>query len=352
MARIPLLPILSLAGVVAAAVVVATGKPPLLPAAPLHAPGQSPYPRTVAGAGLVEPRSRAIAVGTPIAGVVRTVHVAVGDRVQVGQPLLQIDDRSLQAELAVRQAQQRAAAARLAQLAALPRPEDVPAAAARAEAAKVRHDEALALLANLAGVAEPGAVRREDLQQRQFAVAAAAAGRAAADAELARLQAGAWERELEAARADVAAAQAAAAQAAVEIERHIVRAPQAATVLQVDVRAGEHVVAGAGAGGAPLLLLGDVDVLHVRVDVDENDAWRVRPGAAAVAHLRGDPTRRAELRFVHIEPFVVPKRSLTGSSFERVDTRVLQVVYAFDPKAMPAYVGQQVDVFLAAEGER
>jgi hypothetical protein len=52
------------------------------------------------------------------------------------------------------------------------------------------------------------------------------------------------------------------------------------------------------------------------------------------------------LRFVRIEPYVVPKRSLTGDSLERVDTRVLQIVYAFDRPAFPVYVGQQVDVFI------
>ena len=35
----------------------------------------------------------------------------------------------------------------------------------------------------------------------------------------------------------------------------------------------------------PLLLLGNVEPLHVRVDVDENDAWRVRPEAPAVAFV-------------------------------------------------------------------
>jgi hypothetical protein len=47
-----------------------------------------------------------------------------------------------------------------------------------------------------------------------------------------------------------------------------------------------------------------------------------------------------------VEPYVTPKTSLTGSSSERVDTRVLQVIYRFDRRAIPAYVGQQVDVFI------
>ena len=52
------------------------------------------------------------------------------------------------------------------------------------------------------------------------------------------------------------------------------------------------------------------------------------------------------LRFVRIEPYVVPKRSLTGDSLERVDTRVLQVIYEFQRPSFPIYVGQQVDVFI------
>jgi len=45
---------------------------------------------------------------------------------------------------------------------------------------------------------------------------------------------------------------------------------------------------------------------------------------------------------------VLPKRSLTGDTTERVDTRVLQAIYEFAPSEFPAFVGQQVDVFIAA----
>jgi hypothetical protein len=66
----------------------------------------------------------------------------------------------------------------------------------------------------------------------------------------------------------------------------------------------------------------------------------------AVASLKGHSELKIPLKFVRIEPYVVPKRSLTGDSLERVDTRVLQIVYAFDRPEFPVYVGQQVDVFI------
>jgi hypothetical protein len=69
---------------------------------------------------------------------------------------------------------------------------------------------------------------------------------------------------------------------------------------------------------------------------------------AALARLRGNPEISASLAFVRFEPYVLPKRSLTGEATERVDVRVLQAIYEFAPSEFPAFVGQQVDVFIAA----
>jgi hypothetical protein len=84
------------------------------------------------------------------------------------------------------------------------------------------------------------------------------------------------------------------------------------------------------------------------VDVDENDASRVRPAASATAYLRGNRQVNTPLKFVRFEPYVVPKKSLTGDTTERVDTRVLQVIYSFDRNNLPIFVGQQMDVFIEA----
>jgi hypothetical protein len=103
-------------------------------------------------------------------------------------------------------------------------------------------------------------------------------------------------------------------------------------VARIDVMAGDRVKA-----GQPLFAIDDRDY---RAAVDQGDA--------ALARLRGNPEISAPLTFVRFEPYVLAKRSLTGDTTERVDTRVLQAIYQFSPSAFPVFVGQQVDVFIAA----
>jgi HlyD family secretion protein len=139
------------------------------------------------------------------------------------------------------------------------------------------------------------------------------------------------------------------AQVKAEIARHLVRAPVDGEILRLTLRPGEYLVSG---GAAPLLLFGEDASLYLRVDIDESDAWRIRPGAAAMAFARGSPHIRVPLRFEYIEPYIVPKTALTGQSTERSDTRVLQVLYSFDRDGEPLYAGQQMDVFIQAGPDR
>src|SRR5262249_41633835 len=88
------------------------------------------------------------------------------------------------------------------------------------------------------------------------------------------------------------------------------------------------------------------------VDVDEHDIPRFRKGAKAHASPRGNPALVYPLRYERVEPYVVPKKSLTGDNTQRVDTRVLQVIYSLEAGKLPVvYVGQQMDVFLESGAE-
>jgi multidrug resistance efflux pump len=308
-------------------------------------PAENPFPNTVAGAGLVEPQTENISVGSPVPGVVVEVKVRVGQKVKAGEPLFRLDDRELKAELAVRRSMLGDATAAVARLDAMPRPEEVPPAEAQAREAKADWENwerqwarGEALLTNKAMTEE------EFFERKQSAIQARERyNRAAADAKL--LKAGAWEYDKRVAQAAVDRAQAQVRQIETDLDRLVIRALVDGEVLQVNVRPGEFV-------GAPpdqaLIVLGNVTQLHVRVDIDEYDIPRFIPEAQARATLKGQPDVSFPLKFVRVEPYVIPKRSLTGDNTERVDVRVLQVIYAIDTTGKRLFVGQQLDVFVDA----
>ncbi len=154
------------------------------------------------------------------------------------------------------------------------------------------------------------------------------------------------EAQVAAARAELNAAVAEVDSIKWLMERLKVLAPRDGTVIQVNIRAGEYA---ATAPKNPAMIIGETDRLQVRADVDEQNATRIRPGQKARASLKGDPSVSFPLEFVRVEPYIIPKVSLTGAGTERVDTRVLQVIFSLErPETPPIYVGQQVDVFIEA----
>ena len=346
MIRKYVLPLLALCGVIFAIYSVVITSRPLPAAQPVVEPSLAPFPVYVAGAGIVEASTQNIAIGTPVSGLVIEVLVQVGSRVKAGDALFKLDGRDLQAERLVRQAALQTAEEQLARLTRLPRPEELPAAEARVREAEAGLADMRAQFSMAESLTDTRAMSREELTRRYFAVQTAEAKLAEARAQMALLKAGAWKHDLNVAKAEVATAQAQIKALDMNLERLTVRAPVAGEILQVNIRQGEF--APAGALQTPLMLLGNTDRFHVRVDVDEQEAWRIRPQAAAATFVRGNRDLTASLVFERIEPYIVPKRSLTGESTERVDTRVLQVLYSFPRDALPVYVGQQMDVFIEA----
>ena len=288
------LPVLAAVGIALGVATVMSGNQPKPVAQPVAQPARAPFESFVAGSGIIEASTENIAVGTPVSGLVMEIYVKWGDRVRAGDPLFKIDDRDLQANLLVAQANVKQAEANLA--------------------------EAKNQLQRAQSVPDKRAISVEDLQNRRDAVAIDEAALQSVKAQVEQIR--------------------------IEIGRRTVRALVPGKVLQIKTHAGEF--AQGGVLATPLMLLGDDTRLHVRVDVDENDAWRFRPGAAAVAFVRGNPDLKTPLQFERFEPYVIPKQSLTGDTTERVDTRVLQVIYSFDQAAVPVYVGQQMDVFIQA----
>ena len=277
------------------------GDPPVMPP-------QKPFVEAVAATGILEALSENVAIGVPQPGLVTEVFVKVNDAVKKGQPLLVLDSRDLVAEQLSTRSQQEISRAQIA--------------VSEAQLAKLESQ-----LARLSGVSDRRAVSLDDLENRKQDVAVAAA-------------------QVVAAKAQLAAAETSLQRIALLIDRLTVRAPRDGTIIQVNVRAGEYA---ATSPKSPAMILGDTGKLQVRADIDEQNATRIRTGQQAYGYLKGDPTITFPLEFIRVEPYVIPKVSLTGSSTERVDTRVLQVIYSLTrPQDPPLYVGQQVDVFIEA----
>lgn len=283
-------------------------EPPRTRAAPPAPPPATSYDRTVAGIGIVEPEGELIAVASELPGVVRAVHVRVGERVARGAPLFTLDTRATDATIA----QARAA---------------LGSARASANATEVALADERQRLSLFEAVVDRRALSTDEIARRRFAVDRAEAAVATARAAVAVAQADLSARRVERARATVAS-------------------PITGRVYRIDVRPGEF--APAGPSAQPLMTVGADTRLNVRVEIDEADAGRFVAGAPASGRLRGAAGRAVPLAFVRVEPQVTDKRALSGGA-ERVDTRVVEAIYSFDPVATPAYLGQRMDVFVRAD---
>lgn len=303
------LPLLAVAGFLFAAYTVINSNQPVPIAKAVTEPASAPFKAFIAGAGIIEAQSQNIAIGTPLPGIVKTVTVKVGDQVKAGASLFYLDDRDTRATLAIKLA-------------------DLAKAKADVSAAKATFIDAKSLSDLAEAITDRRAISAEELLKRHNATLIAKA-------------------RLESTLAIVQQAEASVADTETTLSRLVVRSPVEGEVLQVNIRPGEF--AQAGFLNTPLLVLGNLDQLHVRVDIDENDAWRFDKNSKAVAFLRGNRRFKVDLSLAYVEPYVVPKKSLTGDSTERVDTRVLQALYRFDRNQLPIYVGQQMDVFIEAQ---
>jgi HlyD family secretion protein len=341
------LPLLSVLGVTFAVftVVKAQQLPPT--SKPIEQPPARPKEfKSIAGAGLVEARRENIPIGAPVPGVVWEVFVKIGDHVKTGDPLFRIDDREVKSMLKVREASVLASQAQLHKMMAAPRPEDVPPAQASVEEMKAKVYDAESAMGRTEKLYNRQMAPASDFDRDRFNYYSAKAGMTRAVAELEKILAGSWKEDIDVAKAAVLQAESELESTRIMLDRLTVRAMADGEILQVNVRPGQFA---ALAWREPMIVLGDVKRLHVRVDIDENDLPMFEPRARAIATLKGRSQVKFPLEFVKVEPYVIPKKSLTGDNSERVDTRVLQVIYALpDDRPIQVYVGQQMDVYLKA----
>jgi RND family efflux transporter MFP subunit len=258
----------------------------------------------VAGSGVVEPSSELIQISPQVPGIISEVLVKVNQEVKMGDVLFRLDCRELKAQQKSRQAQ-------------------LALAQKNIELSRVDVQEKKDKLDRYLKIKDARAVVQEELSARQFAYE-----NSKSRLEVAKSQ---WQ-ENKAFLDEIETA----------ISLREVKSPIDGTILQVKARLGQF--APANILSEALMTIGNLNPLYIRVDIDEADINRIDFQAKAMANTRGSHTQK-QASFIRVEPLVVPKKSLTNALNERVDTRVLQVIYALEDQKQ-IFVGQQVDVFI------
>ncbi|NGX38065.1 MAG: Multidrug resistance protein MdtN [Chlamydiae bacterium] len=345
------IPILAAFGLLLAIIVTMIGlrKPPVPPIE--YPPPKPPYLHYVAGSGIIEASSLNINIATAITGVIEEMFVQPGEIVQKGAPLFRVDTRDLLARTKEAEATRTVAVANFNRLIHEPRPEVVPPFEARVKQAQMHLSDEFTQYNLFQNVSDKRAISFNEYNQHKFAARIAKFELEQAKASLDLVNAGAWVEDVKIANQQIEETDARLAFAETDLERATVRAPVDGLVMQVNVNVGDF------ARGSredtifqdPLMVFGTIDPMHVRIDVDENDAWRIFAGAPAMAYVRGNSQINFPMQFVRIEPYVIPKRSLTGENLERVDTRVLQLIYSFEKKDRPIYLGQLLDIYIESK---
>lgn len=325
-----------------------SAKPPNFPeTSSIHHP-LVPFKSYISGAGIVEASSDNISIGTPVNRIVEKVLVNIGQQVKKGDILFILEHQDLQAELAARKVDEDIAKAKLQKIEALPRREDLAAAEAALRNAQVELNQAQNQYEMVQGLQDSRALSQQEINRRRFSYEQAQARWQESQSHLMKIQAGTWKPDLTIASLEVQQAKASFDRVLAEIARTVIRSPIDGKVLQINIHEGES-SATVEASSRPLMIVGNTEEIYLKVSINQFDAPYFHSEAQAVAFLRGNPRIEFPLEFVRLVPYLVNKQNLTNEITDRVDTRVLQVIYLIKNQDHHIFVGQQMDVFIEAE---
>ena len=343
------------AGLVSAFVYGVQKKP--LPA--VFNPAPNPYAKGIYATGIIESsqtHGENINLYPEVAGTITQILATEGDTVRKGAPLLRIDDSVQRATVEQQQSQADAALALLEEFRAQPRAENLAVAKAQVEFASASLKSAQDQLDkqmrsyNL----DPHSVSKDTLDNALNTVKVAQANLAVVQKQYELTKAGAWIYDIQNQEKQYIALTKAAAAATALLAKYTIKAPVDGVVLSIQAAVGSY-ISSQGAydtytqGLSPVLVMGSSQsYLGVRCYIDEILIHRL-PRALqmrAQMFIRGTNIS-VPLEYVRVQPYVSPKIELSNQRTERVDVRVLPVIFRFEkPKNIDVYPGQLVDVYI------
>jgi HlyD family secretion protein len=309
-------------------------------------PPKPPYEYYIAGSGMIEPASEEIAIGVPFTNTITDIFVKKGEKVLKDTPLFKLDTSTLEAQKKEAEARKLVAEANYVMLVNRPRIEEVYPKEDSVLKYQNEYENQKLQYELFDSVKDKRALSLNELNQRYYNYQISKYALKQAVDELSLLKAGTWIYDLNIAKAEITLAEESIKVVQADIDRSIIKAPMDGTILQIKAHIGE--TAQTIMPEETVMVFGALDPLHIRVDIDEEEVWRVEKNSPGKAFVRGNSFINVDLDFLYIEPLMIPKKSLTGDNTERVDTRVLQIIYKLEKQNLPIFTGQIMDVFIKA----
>jgi HlyD family secretion protein len=345
-----------LAGI-ATAYVFAIKKPPL---PPVFDPASNPYVSGIYSEGIVESAQSSgenINMYPEVAGTVKEILVSEGEQVKAGQPLVRIDDSIQRATAEQQGSQAQAARAVLEELKAEPRNENLEVTKAQVASADASLKMASDTLVKdrAAYEMDPRSVSKDTLDSAINAAAVAKANLLVAQKQYELTKAGAWIYDIQNQERQLRALEKAFAASSALLGKYTLRAPRDGTVLSINTIVGNYASPQGSydaytQGTDPVIVIGSsATSLHVRCYVDEILVPRLPAPSTMKAQMTVRGTNvKIPLQFVRVQPYVSPKIELSDQRQERVDVRVLPVIFKIDkPQNVNLYPGELVDVYIS-----
>jgi HlyD family secretion protein len=327
---------------------------------PLFEPTANPYAHGIYANGMIESdqaQGENINLYPEVSGAITQVLVSEGSQVHRGDALLRIDDSVQRAIVEQQQAQAEAALTTLRELKAEPRPETLAVAAAQVQNAQASLKNAADALAKQQRSYEmdPRSISLDALDNARNAQQIAATNLQVIERQYELTRAGAWTYDVQNEERTYEALTKSYRSAAALLDRYTLRAPNDGVVMAQQATVGSY-VSPQGAydsytqGNDPVIVMGSPQGhLQVRAYIDEilvhelPDASQMK----AEMYIRGTD-QRVPLSFVRVQPYISPKIELSDERAERVDLRVLPVIFRFSTAAsLHLYPGQLVDVYVS-----
>ncbi len=334
------------------------------PQPPVFNPAPNPYAKGIYSNGIIESYQSSgenINLYPEVAGVITQILVTEGQAVKQDEPLLKMDDSVQRATVEQQLSQSEAAHALLQELKAQPRKEVLEVSKAQLEYARANLKTAEVQLEKLQKSydMDPKSVSKDNLDNAINAAGAAKANLEVAARNYDLTKAGAWSYDIQNQERQYIALSNTYEAGRALLAKYIIKAPADGVILSIKAAVGSY-ISSQGVYGTytedlnPIIVMGNPENnLAVRCYVDEILVHRL-PDASkmrAQMFIRGT-TIRIPLEYVRVQPYVSPKIQLSNQRTERVDVRVLPVLFRFEkPADVQMYPGQLVDVYIGEKEE-